>query len=133
MSAVSIVQQYYDAFNNKNWQGMLDLVSEDIVHEPNEGDPRHGKSLFTAFVQKMDVAYDETLRDFTSYTEPSGEKVAVQFTVHGRYLQAEEGLPEAHGQTYILPAAAFLSVKDGLITQVTTYYNLSEWIRQVSR
>lgn len=111
---------------------MLDLVSEDIVHEPNEGDPRHGKSLFRAFVQKMDVAYDETLKDFTIYTEPSEEKVAVQFTVHGRYLQAEEGLPEAHGQTYILPAAAFLTVKDGLITKVTTYYNLSEWIRQVS-
>ena len=112
---------------------MLDLVSEDIVHEPNEGDPRHGKPLFTAFVKKMEVAYDETLRDFTFYTEASEEKVAAQFTVHGRYLQAEDGLPEAHGQTYVLPAAAFLTVKDGLICKVTTYYNLSEWIQQVSR
>ncbi|MEM6679931.1 MAG: isopropylmalate/homocitrate/citramalate synthase, partial [Pseudomonadota bacterium] len=35
-------------------------------------------------------------------------------------------------QTYRLPAGAFLEVRDGLIARVTTYYNLKEWIRQVS-
>lgn len=132
MTAQDTVEAYYQAFNAKHWEAMLDLVADDIVHEPNQGAPRMGKSLFEAFVKKMEQAYDETLTNFTFYTEPTGGKVAVQFTVRGKYLQAEEGLPAAHGQTYHLPAAAFLKVEDGKITKVTTYYNLEDWIAQVS-
>jgi steroid delta-isomerase-like uncharacterized protein len=53
--------------------------------------------------------------------------------VNGIYKKGEEGLPEAHGQTYVLPAGAFLEVKDGKITRVTTYYNLTLWIELVSK
>jgi hypothetical protein len=31
-----------------------------------------------------------------------------------------------------LPAGAFLEVSAGLITRVTTYYNLADWLYQVS-
>ena len=44
----------------------------------------------------------------------------------------EPGLPEARGQTYILPAGAFFDLKDGKISRVTTFYNLRDWIAQVS-
>jgi steroid delta-isomerase-like uncharacterized protein len=56
----------------------------------------------------------------------------VEFTVNGIYKKGEEGLPAAHGQSYVLPAAAFLEVKDGKIARVTTYYNLPLWISLVS-
>jgi steroid delta-isomerase-like uncharacterized protein len=58
-------------------------------------------------------------------------RAAAEFVVHGRYLATDEGLPEAKGQTYVLPAGAFLEVREGRIARVTTYYNLQDWLRQV--
>ncbi|WP_267869770.1 nuclear transport factor 2 family protein [Deinococcus radiophilus] len=40
-------------------------------------------------------------------------------------------MPEAQGQTYVLPVGAFFEVRGGRIARVTNYYNLSEWTRQV--
>ena len=52
--------------------------------------------------------------------------------MNGTYLQTDEGLPEAKGQTYVLPAGTFFTIRDGKIARVTTYYNLADWMRQVS-
>ena len=111
---------------------MLDLVSDDIQHFPNEGKLRAGKVLFTEFLQSMDTAYEEQLSEMTFYTAEDVSKVAAQFTVSGIYKIGDEGFPVAHGQKYVLPAAAFLEVENEKIIKVTTYYNLQEWIELVS-
>ena len=51
----------------------------------------------------------------------------------GQVLVLDDGLPAANGQTYRLPAGSFFSLKDGQITRVVTYYNLADWIAQVSK
>ena len=132
MTNLDIVKQYYNHFNSQNWQGMLDLVSDDIQHYPNEGKLRAGKVLFTEFLQSMDTAYEEQLSEMTFYTAEDVSKVAAQFTVSGIYKIGDEGFPVAHGQKYVLPAAAFLEVENEKIIKVTTYYNLQEWIELVS-
>jgi steroid delta-isomerase-like uncharacterized protein len=132
MIAIDIVKEYYNRFNNQNWEGMLGLIHEDIRHEPNQGDPRIGIEKFTEFLKIMDTSYQETLTDMMFFSEPGNSRVAAEFTVNGIYKKGEEGLPEAHGQSYVLPAAAFLEVKDGKISRVTTYYNLPLWISLVS-
>lgn len=132
MTALEIVQQYYTYFNQQNWQGMLSLVAEDIRHEANQGDVRIGKEKFTEFLQHMDTSYEETLTDLVFLSEPTNTRVAAEFVVNGIYKQGEEGLPEARGQKYVLPAGAFLEVKEGKISRVTTYYNLPLWIKLVS-
>ncbi|HMY83020.1 MAG TPA: nuclear transport factor 2 family protein [Saprospiraceae bacterium] len=132
MTSLEIVKNYYDCFNRKDWQGMLDLVDDAVVHFPNEGKPRYGKELFAHFLNKMDDAYEERLEELVFYTTSDEGKVSVQFMVHGKYKVSEEGLPPAHGQVYVLPAAAFLTVRNGRIMSVTTYYNLNEWIEKVS-
>ena len=43
----------------------------------------------------------------------------------------KEGLPEAKGQTYRLPAGSFFEIRDGQIARITTYYNLTDWSAQV--
>ncbi|MFN8283712.1 MAG: ketosteroid isomerase-related protein [Chitinophagales bacterium] len=131
-TALETVQQYYQYFNERNWQGMLSLLDEQIRHEPNQGEPRIGKEKFSEFMKAMDDAYEETLTDITLFAEPAGNRIAAEFVVNGIYKKGEAGFPEAHGQTYVLPAAAFLEVKDGKITRVTTYYNLELWIKLVS-
>lgn len=127
-----LITRYYAAFNAGNGQGMLDCVSADVEHRVNEGGVRHGKILFAEFCGHMGVSYREDLKDIVIFVNEDGSRAAAEFVVHGTYLKTDPGLPEAHGQTYILPAGSFFDVKGGKITRVTTFYNLNDWIRQVS-
>jgi steroid delta-isomerase-like uncharacterized protein len=132
MMTHDLIKAYYAAFNAKDWAGMAACVAEDINHFVNEGDKRGGRSAFAEFIAHMDDCYDETLTDIVVMPSADGSRAAAEFIVNGVYKKTDAGLPEARGQTYRLPAGAFFDVKDGAITRVTTYYNLKEWIRQVS-
>jgi steroid delta-isomerase-like uncharacterized protein len=133
MTALEIVHRYYDCFNRKDYAGMLALVHPEVCHEVNQGGTRDGKALFEEFVGEMEEAYAEQLTDMVLFTEPSGRLVAAQFTVNGIYKKGDPDMPPAHGQSYVLPAGAFLEVRDGLVSKVTTYYNLPLWIQLVSQ
>jgi steroid delta-isomerase-like uncharacterized protein len=128
----AIIQAYYDAFNRSDAAGMLALLSDDIEHHVNEGGVRRGKALFADFCGHMDISYRERLTDIVIFTKPDGTRAAAEFVVHGEYLKTDPGLPEARGQRYVLPAGTFFALRDGRITRVTTYYNLQDWIAQVS-
>lgn len=127
-----LIARYYAAFNAGEPAGMLALVSDDIEHRVNEGETRRGRAKFTEFCAHMGVSYRENLQDIVIFASGDGHHAAAEFTVHGEYLQTDPGLPAARGQRYILPAGAFFDVKDGVITRITTFYNLSDWTAQVS-
>lgn len=125
-----IVTAYYAAFNSGDTDAMLALVADDVRHDVNQGEPRHGKPLFADFNAHMTRCYREQLTDMLIFVE--GERAATEFIVNGTYLATDDGLPEATGQTYRLPAGAFLSVNAaGRIDRITTYYNLADWLQQV--
>ena len=128
----AMVRAYYAAFNAGDRAAMLGLLAEDVVHDVNQGGRRQGREAFRAFMAQMDAAYEERLEDLMVMVEGSGTRAAAEFTVLGRYLRTEPGLPEARGQVYRLPAGSFLEVREGKIRRVTTYYNLQDWIAQVS-
>ena len=132
MTTLEIAQQYYHCFNTQNWEGMLALLSSDIRHEVNQGDPRIGLDLYREFLQHMDECYEEQLTDMIFFTEPNGQHIACEFTVQGIYKKTDGDLVPAKGQRYVLPAGAFLEIAEGKITRVTTYYNLPLWIKLVS-
>jgi steroid delta-isomerase-like uncharacterized protein len=132
-ATTELVRRYYDAFNAKDFDGMLACVADDIRHDVNEGGRRGGKAAFREFLKSMDRCYDERLEDIVVMVDQTGRRAAAEFVVHGRYLVADPGLPEARGQAYVLPVGAFLEVTDGRIARVTTYYNLKNWIAQVSQ
>ena len=130
MTTRDIVTAYYAAFNAGDTGAMLALVADDVHHDVNQGEPRHGKALFAEFNAHMTRCYRERLTDMVIFAE--GRRAAAEFIVNGTYLATDDGLPEARGQTYVLPAGAFLSVNDaGLIDRITTYYNLADWLKQV--
>lgn len=130
MSALDIVKTYYNHFNNQNWEGMLSLLDPAIRHEPNQGDVRIGLDKYREFLQMMDDCYQENLSDMVFLSDESGTRFACEFVVNGIYKKGDE--PPAHNQPYVLPAGAFLEVREGRITRVTTYYNLPLWIKLVS-
>lgn len=127
----ALIRTYYDAFNAGDVDAMVDLVTEDVIHDVNQGERRIGRSRFHAFCARMAHHYDEAVSDIEILVSDDGTRAAAEFNVAGVYKEMEPGLPTAKGQKYALPAAAFFVVRDGLIARVTTYYNLTDWIMQV--
>lgn len=132
MTAIELVTRYYDAFNRGDTDAMLALVSDDVRHDVNQGGVRTGRAAFAEFSAHMARCYREHLSDIVVMASPDGTRAAAEFIVEGEYLATDEGLPEARGQRYRLPAGTFFSIEGGRITRVTTYYNLKDWIAQVS-
>ena len=126
------IERYYAAFNAGDAEAMLAEVTETVEHRVNEGESRFGKAKFAEFCSHMGVSYREQLKDMVIFVNEDASRGAAEFVVHGEYLQTDPGLPEANGQRYILPAGAFFDLDQGKIARVTTFYNLSDWIAQVS-
>lgn len=132
MDAIALINAYYDAFNAADTETFLGLLSDDVVHDINQGGRQTGKAAFARFMEHMNRCYEERLTDIVVMTSADGTRAAAEFMVHGRYLATDAGLPEAQGQQYALAAGAFFEIKDGRIARVTNYYNLEDWLSQVS-
>ena len=128
---INLLSRYYDAFNAGNWEGMLELLTDDVVHDLNQGERETGREAFRAFLARMNRSYREQLTDIVVLASGDGTRASAEYVVHGEYLATDEGLPEASGQTYRLPGGAFFDIRDGKIARVTNYYNLQDWLRQV--
>lgn len=128
---IDLIRRYYAAFNAGDMSGFLALLTDDVAHDINQGPREVGKEAFGAFMQKMNRCYREQLVDFTIMANDAGDRAAAEFTVLGEYLSTDEGLPEAQGQRYRLPAGAFFDVRDGKVARISNYYNLPDWIAQV--
>ncbi|MDD4914295.1 MAG: nuclear transport factor 2 family protein [Methylococcales bacterium] len=126
-----LIEQYYQAFNRGDMDTFLGLLTDDVVHDINQGDREQGKQAFAEFMQKMNHHYREQLENIVVMANEDGSRAAAEFVVMGEYLNTDEGLPEACGQTYRLPAGAFFDIRDGKVARVTNYYNLGGWIAQV--
>ncbi len=127
----ALILRYFDAFNRGDRAGMLACLADDVVHDVNQGGRRNGKALFAEFMTQMDRCYREELRDIVVMGTKGGGRASAEFIVRGQYIANDEGLPPAKGQTYVLPAGTFFEVRGGLISRVTTHYNLKNWIDQV--
>ncbi len=128
----ALIATYYDAFNRGDHDGMLACLADDVIHDVNQGERREGKERFKAFLARMAHHYEEQLDGVTVMVNADGSRAAAEFNVRGTYRVTETGLPDAKGQRYGLPAGTFFAVAGGKIRRVTTYYNLTDWIMQVS-
>jgi len=128
---ISLLERYYAAFNARDWEAMLACLSDDVAHDINQGERQTGKAAFRQFLAHMERCYRERLSDIALMANEDGTHAAAEFVVHGEYITTDEGLPEAKGQIYTLPAGAFIAVEQGRIVRLTMYYNLEDWGRQV--
>ena len=131
MTAAATIKAYYDAFNAGDMQAFLALLDDNVVHGINQGGDQVGKAAFASFMDHMNRCYKETLTDIVIMENGDGTRGAAEFIVNGQYLVTDEGLPEAKGQTYRLPAGAFFEIRDGKVARITNHYNLNDWIAQV--
>ena len=132
MQTQALIEAYYGAFNRGDMDAVLALLTDDVRHGINQGGTEVGKEAFARFMDKMNAHYKEQLTDIVVMVSADGSRAAAEFVVHGEYLSTDEGLPAANGQKYVLPAGAFFEIKDGKVDRISNYYNLEDWIAQVS-
>ena len=127
-----LIKDYYAAFNAGNMDRFLSLLTEDVIHDINQGGREVGRAAFAAFMARMNRHYREQLTDLVIMLSGDGRRASAEFVVHGEYLCTDEGLPEASGQRYQLPAGAFFAIRDGKVARISNFYNLQDWIAQVT-
>jgi steroid delta-isomerase-like uncharacterized protein len=127
-----LIDTYFAAFNAGDTKKMESLVADDLIHDVNQGERRVGKDKFWSFNVHMTRCYKERLSDIVLFVSEDGTRAAAEFIVHGSYIGTDSGLPPANGQTYKLPAGSFFEIRNGQIARITTYYNLQDWIDQVT-
>ncbi|MFS0828400.1 ketosteroid isomerase-related protein [Pseudomonas phoenicis] len=132
MTATELVYAYYAALDAGDMPGLLALLNEDVIHDINQGERQMGKRAFAAYMDRMGRCYRERLDDLVVMHNAEGNRAAAEFTVHGQYLEDDEGLPAAKDQTYVLAAGAFFYLHCGKIARVSSYRNLNDWLEQVS-
>lgn len=71
-----LLDRYYAAFNRGDAVAMLDLVTDDVVHEPSQGNGRAGKGAFAAFLDHVNRCY---CGSGDRRAEPSGRTHSADF------------------------------------------------------
>lgn len=128
----ALIRAYYDAFNARNIEGFFALLTEDVIHDINQGGREVGKEAFRIFLDGMNRRYEERIVDIAIMVNEDGSRAAAEFIVLGTYRETDEGLPPAKGQTYRLPAGAFFEVRGGKVARISNTYNFNDWFAQVS-
>lgn len=126
----ALIEKYYQSFNQHDVEGMLACLHSEFKHDVNEGSEKSGKETFKSFLNYMNEHYREELKNIVIMSDGENN-YAAKFIVDGTYLKTDGKLPPARGQHYVIPAATLFELKDGLISRVTTYYNLNDWIERV--
>ena len=76
-TSADLIRSYYDAFNRQDMAAFLDLLTDDVVHDVNQGARETGRARFAAFMARMNRHYRETLTEIAVMTSAD---VAFRFT-----------------------------------------------------
>lgn len=133
MKTKELINAYYSAFNRKDIESFLSLVTDDVEHHINQGKIELGKNAFRDFMAVMDAHYDEQVEDLVVMVSDDGTRAAAEFQIRGVYKKTQTGLPVAQNQNYRIPVGAFFTIKNGKISRISNFYNLKHWIETVSK
>ena len=82
-ATASLIRDYYAAFNKGDSDAMLAFLTDDVIHDVNQGERRQGKDKFKAFNARMDHNYKEELKDIVVLVSKDATRAAAEFNVHG--------------------------------------------------
>jgi steroid delta-isomerase-like uncharacterized protein len=129
----ALIRRYYDRFNAGDVEGMLALLTDDVVHDISQGAREIGRAAFAKFLGHMNGAYRERAHEPAVMVNDDGGRAAAEFRLDGTYIATDGSLPKASGQSYVLTVGAFFEIRDGRIARVSNHYNMQDWLRQVGR
>jgi steroid delta-isomerase-like uncharacterized protein len=130
-AAHALLTRYFNALNERDSRACLELLSDDVLLDINQGPREQGVQAFADYLQRTQRCFRETVDNLQIFTEPNGQRAASEYTLSGEYLSTDDGLPDACGQSYQLAGASFFEIRDGKISRVSQHFNLPEWLAQV--
>lgn len=133
MKASELIATYYSAFNRRDQDSLISLLSDEVIHDINQGAREIGLSAFRDFLASMNFHYVEMVKNLIVMISNDGKRAAAEFTIDGIYKTTVKGLPKASGQKYQITVGAFFSIENGKISRVSNHYNLQDWLQQVSQ
>lgn len=113
----TVVKSMFEAFNKHDWKTMASHYSDSAEFL----DPSFGHSYVKQTREEIAAKYAEFEKMFPDIKDevvgiyPSGDVVAVEFVSSGT---------DSAGNTFTLPIACFLTVKNGKIIKDATYFDL---------
>lgn len=128
----TLVKSYYQAILNQDLEQFMSLLSENVVHAINQGATEIGKSKFKLFMQEQFSHGDVEIENLQILSSEDAQTAMVHYICKGRYLKDIPGFPPAKDQAWSLPVMTYFEVKNNFLSHVAVYYNLQDWIRQVS-
>ena len=121
--SAALIKRYFDALNDRDVDGCLSLLADDVVHDLSgmhgDGSSEAGKPAFRAWLDRTARCFEEKAVDLFVTANVDGTRAEAEFTLLGVYLETEDGLPDAEGQNYSLPAGAIFEIRDGKVTRVS--------------
>src|SRR4051812_28639268 len=105
--SVQLIHAYFEAFNGRHESALLELLSDDVIHDINQAAREIGRDRFRDFLAHMNECYSEQVVDLVVMSDVTGTRFSAEYTVIGTYQKTDDGFPEASGQTYRLPAGTF--------------------------
>jgi steroid delta-isomerase-like uncharacterized protein len=127
----TLIRAFFTAFNLKDFDELLSLLSEDVVHDTPDGKREYGKASYQAHLDAINRCFSRSTDDLVVMLNDDGRRAAAEFTLIGNYLETAEGLPPAANQSFVLPGGMFFVVVDGEIARVSEHYNRADLLRQL--
>lgn len=128
-----LVLGFYAACNRGDAAAILAMVTDDIVHEINQGSREQGKEALERYINNANGSLRQSVRDVVVMSTQQGRRAAAEYVVDGRYLKTIAKRPAAHGQSYHLSGGTFFEIEDGKIARISNHFNLADWQRQVKQ
>jgi steroid delta-isomerase-like uncharacterized protein len=120
----ALIRRYYDLFNVRDVEGMVALVTDDVVLEPGRGGRAIGREAFARILGYTNGAgsYDHA-RALTVTANADGSRAAAEFRLEGTFIPIDHGLQQGPGQPYVFTVWAFFEMRDGRIASVSNHYD----------
>lgn len=131
--STELVLDFYAACNRGDVASILALVSDDVVHDINQGKREHGKEALERYISSAIDSFRQSIRDVVVMTTQQGRRAAAEYVVDGRYLKTVAKRLPAHGQSYQLSGGTFFEINEGKITRISNHFNLADWQQQVEK
>jgi steroid delta-isomerase-like uncharacterized protein len=122
--ARALVERFYQAFKDSDFDTALECFSEDIENIDPTGTIR-GRAAFRAYLETFKRASPDAELRVTTWVE-SGDIAVVEGTYAGTFtgpLASPAGDIPPTGKSYELPYAELNEVRDGLIASHRVYYD----------
>jgi steroid delta-isomerase-like uncharacterized protein len=130
---INLVKTYFEALNKKDMNLFFSIMDSNVEHDIDDGSVEHGIGKFKVFMQKGADSFNEKLDNIVIMVSDDGKYAAARWIDHGVYYKDYAGLDvRASNQKYTLPGGHFFEVRDGKISCVATYYNATDFMKQIN-